>query len=86
MKGGCELNKEEFINTCESCGYASRKIATAYAGWKKGELNENDYIEIFRQIERAKEISHDNGKFRDVEGMRTTKRFKQSERMGSDRD
>ena len=79
------MTKSEFIDTCINCGYANRKISTWYAD-KKKELDESDFIEIFRIVERAKEISNDNGKFRNVEGMRTTKRFKQSERMGSDKN
>jgi len=67
--------REEFIKTCVAAGYANKKIATWYAD-KKSEFSENDFIEIFRMIESAREVSCDHGKFRDVEGVRTTKRFK----------
>ena len=78
------MEKEEFIEACVSCGYASRKIATHYVS-KKDTVSEEDFIDIFREIERAKDIASDNRKFRKVEGIRTTKRYKQSARLGNDR-
>ena len=75
------MDKKEFIESCIECGYANRKIATWYAKDKE-ELTENDFVEIYRLIERAKDVSNDYGKFKN----HTTKRYKQSERMGSDRN
>ena len=51
------IPKEEFIKNCVLSGYASKKRATEYAGTKT-QLTEEDYVEVFRQNERANDIKN----------------------------
>ena len=51
------IPKEEFIKNCVLNGYASKKRATEYAG-AKTQLTEGDYVEVFRQNERANDVKN----------------------------
>ena len=51
------IPKEEFIKNCVLSGYASKKRATEYARTKT-RLNEEDYVEVFRQNERANDVNN----------------------------
>lgn len=78
------MGKEEFVHLCVESGYSNKKVAEMYAKGKEKFTND-DFIEVYRMVERALDIARDTGKFQVHNGNRTTKRYKQSERMGSDR-
>lgn len=40
------MTRDEFIRTCQACGYASKETATAYAN-AHPTLTEQDYIEVY---------------------------------------
>jgi hypothetical protein len=66
------MNKEVFINQCVQSGYCSRKMAEMYCKNKES-LTDNDFIEVFRIVERAKEVAVCIDKYHKVEGVKTTK-------------
>ena len=49
------ITKAEFIKNCVLSGYASKKRAAEYAE-SKTQLTEKDYVEVFRQNERANDV------------------------------
>ena len=51
------IPKEEFIKNCVLNGYASKKRVTEYAS-AKTQLTEGDYVEVFRQNERANDVNN----------------------------
>lgn len=51
------IPKEDFIKNCVLSGYASKKRATEYAE-SKSCLTEKDYVEVFRQNERANDVKN----------------------------
>ena len=74
------MTEQYFIETCVKCGYASGKRAKQYLDGKNGEeLNDSDFAEVHRINERK--IKMENGnlttKFRDYQGIKTTKRLKE---------
>ena len=84
------MNKEEFIKSCISGGYANKKAANLYTErLNKDEYTIEDTIEIFRQIEHARMLTHDKPmdlrRSREM-GMshKSTKRYKQSYAFGND--
>jgi hypothetical protein len=66
------MDKESFINQCVEIGYCSKKTAEMYCK-DKNNLTEDDFIEVFRIVERAKEVAATIDKYRKVEGVKTTK-------------
>ncbi len=51
------IPKEDFVKNCVLGGYASKKRATEYAESKIC-LTEEDYVEVFRQNERANDVNN----------------------------
>ena len=51
------IPKEDFIKNCVLSGYASKKKASEYAEGKAC-LTEEDYVEVFRQNERANDVKN----------------------------
>ena len=51
------IPKEKFIKNCVLNGYASKKRAAEYAE-SKTQLTEEDYVEVFRQNERANDVNN----------------------------
>ena len=78
------MTKDEFVEVCVKCGYAKRKNAEVYAESKE-ELTFDDIVEVYRLNERIIELSkgHDD-RTRILNGAKTTKKFKKSDRFGSD--
>lgn len=53
------MNKEEFINLCLLCGYASTKSVNTYAEITgKTDFTVDDIPEVFRINERSNELKH----------------------------
>lgn len=69
------MDKETFINKCVQSGYCSKKLAEKYCK-NKDSLNDNDFIEVYRIVERDKEMSVIGDKYHRVEGTKTTKTYK----------
>lgn len=51
------ISKEDFIKNCVLSGYSSKKRAIEYAEGKAC-LTEEDYVEVFRQNERANDVNN----------------------------
>lgn len=70
------MTREEFINLCTKCGYASKRVANVYSN-DKTELNEDDFVEVFRINERliAFKCPLDDDRFCPVENGRTTRKI-----------
>ena len=51
------IPKEKFIKNCVLSGYSSKKKASEYAEGKAC-LTEEDYVEVFRQNERANDVNN----------------------------
>jgi hypothetical protein len=66
------MDKKTFINKCLQSGYCSRKAAEKYCK-SKNNLTENDFIEVYRIAEHAREMTFCNDKYHKVEGAKTTK-------------
>jgi len=75
------MDKREFISTCMKCGYADKESVIKYTK-DKNTFTDKDFIGIYRLMESMRDASTDHGKFRN----NSTKRNKQSARMGSDRN
>lgn len=72
------MSKDDFVRICALCGYASKKVATAYAA-QRVELTESDFIDVFSINERIIDARNHHtlgeDRFHYVEGAKTTKRF-----------
>lgn len=88
------MTRDIFIDTCVQGGYCNRIMATVYTQKNNKEVfTLDDCIELYRRRERALDISMgiDSDKFKDGFNQnrgkfKTTKRYKKSERMGSDKN
>lgn len=82
-----DMTKDEFINTCIKVGYCNRSAAIMYSEREeKEDFTEDDFIEVYRIVERAFDVLIDTGKYKKLDGFKTTKRYKQTEKMGSDKN
>jgi hypothetical protein len=86
------MTRDEFIDVCDQGGYCSRTMATMYVKKTGKEIfTLDDCIETYRMVDRALDVSRDTGKFKqgfrqNGNKFRSTKVYKLSERMGSNKN
>jgi hypothetical protein len=70
------MTKDEFIQICTKCGYATKGVSTVYAKGKT-ELTEDDFIEVFRIYEKilAFKSGNEDERFSSFENGRTTRKI-----------
>lgn len=79
-----KYDKDTFVDLCAKCGYCNKKIARGYIKWTgKDEFTDNDFIEAYRLVENALSKEKARNKYMNQRNGRRTKRYKQSQKMGS---
>lgn len=77
------MDSDQFIRQCTSSGYASQKQAEAYVlSTKKEVFNNKDLELIYRLKEQSIEKAKARYKYIPITNGRTSKRYRQTEKMG----
>ena len=69
------MNKDEFVNNACKMGYCDKKTAERYAEGKD-ELTDDDYIEVYRLMQKREVTSSDGFHQYDRNGGKTTKSYR----------